>query len=149
MVTFNNIPAKEIIYTSCENEAARIPEATNIFNYLRDFFVDSYSDEKLLVLYITSSEMDRSWYAVTEVGAGWITKMEHKIFNIGDYTPKRPLDTSAEWQTSTLKDENIEMSNIEFDKFIVKILDVCKKLGIDSKSKAANKKELKKYIILN
>ena len=30
--------------------------------------------------------------ALMEVGAAWITQVEHKIFNIYDFRPEHPLD---------------------------------------------------------
>ena len=146
MLIFNDISDTEFIYSSCDSEGARIPEATSIFEYLRNFFVDSYSDKKILVLYITSNDMASSWGAVTEVGAGWITKSNHKIFNIKGHTPKRPLDIDKEWQTSIKDDGNIKMTKKEFDKFIVKIVDVCNILGRSPKSKEANIAELNRYV---
>jgi hypothetical protein len=146
MLGFNGIPDDDLIYTSSDNAAARIPEATNIFEYLRNFFVDSYSDQKIMVLYVTSEDMARSWGAVTEVGAGWITKKDHKIFNIKGHRPQIPLNIEVEWQTSMKEGENISMTKIEFDKFVVKIIDTCSKLGYTPRSKEDNEKELGRYV---
>jgi len=148
MLSFNNISDEDIIYTSCDNEGTRIPEDTNVFDYLRDFFVDSYSDEKILVLYVTSENMAHSWGAVTEVGAGWITRKDHKIFNIKGHRPQIPLNIEVEWQTSIENGEDISMTKVEFDKFIVKIRDICDKLGCTAKSKKDNEKELERYVFL-
>lgn len=145
MLSFNNVSDDDIIYTSCDNEACRVPEGESVFEYLREFFVDSYSDEKIFVIYVTSDDMEKAWFAVTEVGAGWITKSSHKVFNVHDHTPRKPLDTDVEWQTSYQSGNNITMKPVEFDKFIVKILDICKQLSYTSKSKEENEKELKRY----
>jgi hypothetical protein len=146
MLVFNNVPYDDIIYTSSDNGESRIPEGENIFDYLRQFFVDSYSNEKIFVIYVTSDDMARSWFAVTEVGAGWITKSTHKVFNIHNHRPQRPLDTDIEWQTSKVSGDAITMSNGEFDKFIVKILDICKRLGYKARSKKENGIELRRYV---
>lgn len=46
-LVFNNIPPEDILYTSCDDEISRIPEGVaSIYNYLRDFFVESYSNQK-------------------------------------------------------------------------------------------------------
>ncbi len=150
MLSFNGFLDEDIIYTNCDNEGARIPEAvTGVFDYLRDFFVDSYSDKKILVLYITSNEMATSWGAVAEVGAGWITKQDHKIFNVSGHRPQPPLDIGSVWQTSIKDaDGNISMTTVEFDRFIVKIMDVCKKLDYTAQSKPNNINELKRYVSL-
>jgi Histidine kinase-, DNA gyrase B-, and HSP90-like ATPase len=146
MLSFNDVSDEEIIYTSCENEAARIPEDAGVFKYLREFFVESYSTEKIMVIYVTSDTMAKSWGAVAEVGAGWITRMDHKIFNVRPHRPQLPLDIEAQWQSSTVNGDSVAMSALEFDKFIVKVLDTCKRLGMTPKSKEANNKELKRYV---
>jgi hypothetical protein len=146
MLVFNDVSDEDIIYTSCDDEGARIPEGAGLFDYLRNFFVDSYSDQKIMVLYVTSDDMARSWFAVAEVGAGWITKKDHKIFNIEAHRPQRPLNIEAEWQTSIKTGDDISMRAIEFDKFIVKIIDVCTQLGFTPKSKKSNEKELARYV---
>lgn len=149
MLSFNEVPDEDIIYTNSDNAGTRIPEDTSIFDYLRDFFVNSYSDQKIMVLYVTSDDMKNSWGAVSEVGAGWITKMDHKIFNIRPHQPQKPLNTEVEWQTSTKDGTNISMTNIEFDKFVIKIMDVCNKLDYPTKSKEANEKELSRYVSIS
>jgi len=146
MLSFNGVPDVDIIYTNCDNEDCRIPNRMDIFEYLRTFFVDSYSDEKMLVIYVTSDDMARAWGAVSEVGAGWITQSSHDIFSIDDHEPKPPLNVTAEWQTSKIVRDNIFMDSVEFDKFIVKIIDICNRLGYHPKSKEDNKKELHRYV---
>ena len=82
MLIFNYVPAEDIIFTSCTNHLSRIPPDVGIFDYLRKFFVDSVSDEKIYVIFVTSQEMHRSWGAVVEVGAAWITRKTHTIFKM-------------------------------------------------------------------
>ena len=148
MLSFNKVPYEDIIYTSSDNEDCRIPEGVSVFDYLRQFFVDSYSNEKIFVIYVTSDDMAHSWFAVTEVGAGWITQSAHKVFNIHAHIPKKPLDTDTEWQTSIKEGDKITMSSKEFDKFIVKILYICKRLGYKARSKKDNEDELKRYVFI-
>jgi len=76
MLSFNGVPDDDIIYSNCDNADCRIPNRMNLFTYLRSFFVDSYSDKKIFVIYVTSQDMALSWGAVLEVGAGWITQSE-------------------------------------------------------------------------
>lgn len=45
---FNGVPAKEIIYSNCDESVSRIPSDVSIYDYLRDFFVNSYSDQKFM-----------------------------------------------------------------------------------------------------
>ncbi len=146
MLSFNGVPDDDILYTNCDNEDCWIPTRTDIFEYLRQFFIDSYSVEKMFVIYVTSDDMEKSWGAVLEAGAGWITRSDSGIFNINGYRPKPPLDTSVEWHTSKKNGDDIIMSRVDFGKFIVKILDICSSLGYKVRSKGSNKKELNKYV---
>ncbi len=146
MLSFNNIPDEDIIYTSCDNVDCGIPDGESIFDYLRKFFVESYSDKKIFVIYVTSKKMAKKWFPVTEVGAGWITQSKHQVFTIGNHTPQRPLDTDVEWHKSKNDDGNIVMDTRYFDKFIGKIIYICNYLGYPTKSNQLNKRELHRYV---
>lgn len=146
MLSFNGAPDEDIIYTNSDSEDCRVPNRMDIFEYLRKFFVDSYSDEKMFVIYVTSDDMAKAWGAVSEVGAGWITQSNHDIFNIHGHRPQAPLNVAAEWQTSTVNGDTITMTSVEFDKFIVKILDICNNLGYTTRNKQDNETELKRYV---
>lgn len=143
MLVFNNVPPEDIIYTNCDDEISRIPEGdvgrSGIYNYLRDFFVDSYSTQKMYVIFVTSHNTKRSWGALTEVGAAWITQIEHKIFNIHDFRPEHPLDDEQQWHTSFRDpDNNLYMSKLSADIFSQKIEYICDKLGYRKKARDEN-----------
>jgi hypothetical protein len=80
MLIFNGVPANEILYTSSEDEKSRIPEISKVYNYLKDFFVNSFSNQKIYVLFVTSEKMSKEWNSIIEVGAAWITQSYHIIF---------------------------------------------------------------------
>ena len=82
--------------------------------------------------------------ALIEVGAAWITQIEHKIFNIYDFRPEHPLDDEQQWHTSSRNEEGeLCMSKLSVDIFAQKIEYICdswviekglvKKIKIDSK----------------
>ncbi|CAC9471860.1 FIG00774806: hypothetical protein [uncultured Gammaproteobacteria bacterium] len=149
MLEFNNVPKDKIIYTSSDEEEHREPDGEDILDYLREFFVDTMSTDKIYVLYITSEEMSKRWNAVLEVGAGWITQGSHKIFNILDYDsetphyePQSPLKRGPRWHTSKIKDGIIHMDELSFDLFCVQMRTICEAINIVPKSKNANKTEL-------
>jgi len=146
LLLFNRIPPEDIIYTTCDDEVSRIPEGTEVWDYLRDFFVDSYSTEKIYVIYVTSSEMAKAWSAVAEVGAGWITRKDHKIFNIKDHRPAKPLNTAQEWHNSERKPDGITMTNVECDKFASKIENICDYLSYRKKTRQENINKIKEYV---
>jgi hypothetical protein len=153
MLIFNNVPPEDIIYTNCDDEVSRIPEGdvgkSGIYDYLRDFFVDSYSTQKMYVIFVTSHNTQSSWGALMEVGAAWITQVEHKIFNIGDFRPEHPLDDEQQWHTSFRDDDgNLYMSNLSVDIFAQKIEYICDKLGYKKRTRQENKDRLSKLVMV-
>lgn len=141
-LVFNNVPEEDILYTNCDDEVCRIPEDASVYDYLRDFFVESYSTQKLFVLFVTSENTKTSWGAITEVGASWITQIDHKIFNISPFRPEHPLDDASQWHT-TNRDY---MSSLSVDIFCQKIEAVCDKLGYSKRMRAENKEYLKTLV---
>ena len=144
MLLFNNVPPEDIIYSNSDDERSRIPEGENIYEYLRTFFVESYSTEKIYVIFVTSDKMGRSWGALVEVGAAWITQAQHNIFNIRDFIPRHPLNDELQWQSSSRDPETKElfMSKLDADIFCQKIEAICAKLGYRGKSRSDNKDHL-------
>lgn len=100
MLQFNGLAKEDIIFTSSEDQEARIPRNTDIFGYLKRFFVESVSTQMVYVVFITSEKMSASWAALSEVGAAWITRKDHQIFNLEPFRPKPPLNVNVEWQAS-------------------------------------------------
>lgn len=151
MLLFNNVPPEDIIYTNCDDEVSRIPEgdvgSSGIYDYLRDFFVNSYSTQKMYVIFVTSHKTKQSWGALIEVGAAWITQIEHKIFNIHDFRPEHPLDDAQQWHTS-FRDQNntLYMSALSADIFSQKIEYICDKLGYKKKTREDNKNYLRTLV---
>lgn len=144
---FNGVPAEEILYSNCDDCVARIPDDVAIFDYLRDFFVNSYSDQKIFVLFVTSKNIVGSFGTMAEIGAAWITRAEHRIFNINDFTPQKPLNNDMTWHTTHIDEEgNISMDCINADHFCHRIVDICKRLGYDPKDNEINMTYLKSQI---
>lgn len=149
MLQFNNVPAEQILYTNCDDEVCRVPEGTGVYDYLRDFFVESYSNQKIYVLFVTSENTKRSWGAITEVGASWITKIDHKIFNIHPFRPEHPLNDEMQWQ-STYRNAPTEgdlwMTPMNADIFCQKIEAVCDNVGFSKKSRDVNRRYLETLV---
>ncbi|MEQ8849018.1 ATP-binding protein [Botrimarina sp.] len=143
MLLFNGVPAEDILYTNCDDELSRIPEDEPVYGYLRDFFVDSYSTQKIFVVFLTSTNTKQSWGAITEVGAAWITQVDNKIFNLHPFRPEHPLDDSKQWQSTNRDDKgDLWMTPVNADVFCQKIEAICEKLGYAKKNRAANKQRL-------
>lgn len=149
-LTFNGVPPEDILYTSCDDEVSRIPEGTtSIYNYLRDFFVESYSNQKIFVIFVTSNNTQSAWGAMTEIGASWITQVDNRIFNISPFKPQHPLNDEALWHSTEINDNNeLFMTELNADIFCQKIEAVCDKLGYKKKSRAENISRLKEQIII-
>ena len=146
MLLFNNVPPDDIIYTNCDDEVSRIPESCEVYDYLRDFFVDSYSTQKIYVIFVTSHDIKKSWGPLMEIGAAWITQVEHNIFNIYDFRPEHPLDDERQWHTSFREDGNLCMSRVNADIFSQKIEYICDKLGYKKRSRAENSECLQRMV---
>jgi len=148
MLVYNDVPPEDILYTNCDEEACRVPEGREVYEYLREFFVESYSNQKIFVLFVTSENTKVSWGAITEVGAAWITKIDHKIFNIRPFRPEHPLNDEVQWQ-STNRDESsgdLSMDPLNADIFCQKIEAVCDAMGYTKKSRANNRTYLAKQV---
>lgn len=150
MLQYNNVPKEDIIYTSCEDEECRIPEGTSIYEYLRKFFVDSYSDKKMYVIFVTSENTPKAWGAMVEIGASWITQIDNKIFNISPFRPSHPLNDEQLWHTTNRDEETkaLSMTKLNADIFCVKIESVCDALGYKKNMREENKRMLASLVII-
>lgn len=146
MLLFNGVPKDAILYSNCDDEEARIPEKANIYDYLRDFFVDSVSTEMIYVIYVTSIMMRQSWGALSEVGAGWVTKSDHCIFTLNDFEPISPLNVGKQYQTMIKFKDEFYSDKINSDLFCIRIEEICRRFGYKVKSRSENKHELYEYI---
>ena len=145
---FNGAPAEDIIYSNCDDQASRIPEDMNIFEYLRDFFVDSYSTSKIYTIFVTSENTPKHMGEVAEIGAAWITGIGQKIFNLFPYSPQQPLNVGVVFQVSSYEDGKLCMDKPNADVFCAKIEDVCTKLGYQCKQRQENKAHLEKLVTI-
>ncbi len=146
---FNGAPAEDIIYSNCDDYRSRIPEDVSIYDYLREFFVDSYSTKRIFTIFVTSEHTPNHLGSVAEIGAAWITGIGQKIFNVFPYTPQAPLDVTKTWQVSYYNDDNMLCMNTQnADSFCIKIEDICQRLGYDVKSHQDNKEHLSQLVTI-
>lgn len=151
MLEYNNVPLEDILYTNCDDDICNIPEGQDIYDYLRDFFVDSYSTQKIYVLFVTSQNTKGSWGELAEVGAAWITQKEHKIFNILPFVPEKPLDVDSQWHNTNREkptEGDIWMIPMNAGLFCRKIEAVCDSLGYPKKSREENMEYLKRLVAI-
>ncbi|CUS47652.1 hypothetical protein Ga0003345_0585 [Idiomarinaceae bacterium HL-53] len=148
MLVYTGVPGDAIIYTSSNSGDSRIPQKQDIFDYLREFFVNSYSDEKIYVIYVTSEEMGGSWPAVSEVGAGWITQNQHDIFNINNFNPRKPLDVDSPWANMAFEEGNIRLNQMELDIIADKLIYACTQLSFNSQPKDDVLREIRRRVLI-
>lgn len=146
MLLLNGFSKDSILYSNCDDQESRIPEEFSIYDYLREFFVDSVSTEKIYVIYVTSENMGTSWGALSEVGAGWITQADHCIFNLNDFSPSTPLDVSRQYQNTMKSGSEFYVDFINLDLFCDRIEKIGKKFGNSVLGREENKNELENYI---
>lgn len=149
-LVFNNVPPEDVLYTSCDDEISRIPEGVaSIYNYLRDFFVESYSNQKIFVIFVTSENTPAAWGAMTEIGASWITQVDNKIFNIPPFRPQHPLNDEALWHnTERMENDELHMTKVNADIFCGKIESICDVLGYNKKTREENISNLRSSIVV-
>lgn len=141
MLVYNGVSPDDILYTNCDDEICRVPEGRGVYEYLREFFVESYSTQKIYVLFVTSENTRASWGAITEVGASWITQVDHKIFNIHPFRPEHPLNDEMQWQSTNREEPtrgDLWMIKLNADVFCQKIEAVCDALGYKKKTRTQN-----------
>ena len=151
MLLHNMVPVRDIIYTNCDDDAAWIPEGETIYGYLRDFFVESYSTQKIYVLFVTSINTKQSWGSMMEIGASWITQIDNKVFRIGEFRPEHPLDDERQWHSTNRNGDNgtdIWMNNENAIILCRKIEDVCDRLGYQKKSREENLRYLNRLVAI-
>ncbi|TBW48509.1 ATP-binding protein [Marinobacter halodurans] len=150
LLVFNGVPPEEIIYTSSDNPHSVIPRKEPIFEYLREFFVESYSVQGIYVIYVTSKKMAKSWGAVSEVGAGWITKSEHEVFNVNKYRPEKPLDVDVAYANiSRSREDKVVLTLHDANRVVEKIEGVTIALKYKSRSKEVILEELMRIAEVN
>lgn len=157
MLLFNNVDKTDIIYSNSDDYEANLPETVDIYEYLREFFVDSASTKKIFVLFVTSknvynksaNDSSASWGVLMEIGAAWITRQDHWIFNVNGFTPLNPLNVSNKWvNIYTNENGRISLSMPDINSFCNKIILTCTQCGYSARSFEDNKKYLMEFIDL-
>lgn len=158
MLLFNGVNKDEIIYSNCADPEPNIPE-NDVYGYLQKFFVESASTEKIYVLFVTSKHIinvDKdnpaaSWGVLMEIGATWITKKDHWIFNIDDFKPEEPLNTRQKIVqikiiTNADGSRALSLSSAMCNSFVTKIMETCEQCCFHPRPFDENKKELQTYV---
>jgi hypothetical protein len=148
----NGFEKEEIIYTSADYQESRIiggPFGYKIWDYLKDFFVKSYVEQGIYVLFIHSTNMRNSWGAIVEVGAEWVTRNsdnQHCIINICDENILEPLANGGVYISIQREQNEISCYKQNADTFCQIIEDLCKYFNKKQISRQENIKLLGKML---
>lgn len=94
----------EIIYTSSDYYESSFEAYTDIYNFLKDFFVNTTRQTDLCVIYVLNEDFVGKWDPVLEAGAGWVLNTTwypmytdrfesvRRPFPAAAYTPKLSFD---------------------------------------------------------
>ena len=154
MLLFNNVPKEDIIYSNGSDPETNLPEK-DIYGYLQRFFINSSSTQMIYVLFVTSKNVidvdpdhpSVSWGELMEIGAAWVTRKDHWIFNVDDFKPEKPLNVEDKWVSIyTQKDSDgnkiLTLSDPSINSFCNKIIQTCSACGYNPKTFEENKKYL-------
>lgn len=141
LLLLNGFKDNEIIYTSDPENRSGVPHGSNVFDYLREFFIQSYSQKQIYVLYIYSNKTCKSPGVLQEIGAGWIVRTEHGIIKAGTEKPEAPLNIDQVYPTVYISPNQDEVYTTEnhFHVLFELIRSVCKLYDKESKTYEANK----------
>lgn len=97
---FCGFEKEEIIYTSSDHYESSFGAYVDIYDYLKDFFVNTTRRTDLCVIYVLNQDFVGKWDPVLEAGAGWVLNSTwypmftdrfesvRKPFPVTEYTPR-------------------------------------------------------------
>ncbi len=110
---FCGFEKEEIIYTSSDHYESGFGAYVDIYDYLKDFFVNTTRQTDLCVIYVLNQDFVLKWDPVLEAGAGWVLNTTwypmytdrfdsvRRPFPGTEYTPKLAFGMNAK-QTHVL-----------------------------------------------
>jgi len=99
VVHFCGFEKEEILYTSSKYYESGFQAYTDIYEYLKDFFVNTTRRADLAIIYVLNEKFVYKWDPVLEAGAGWVLNSKwfpmftdkfesvRKPFPVSKYTP--------------------------------------------------------------
>ncbi len=116
----------EIIYTSSSYYESGITGAyTNIYDFLKDFFVNTTKRNDLSIIYVLNDSFIHKWDPILEAGAGWVLDSKrYPIYTDTFNSIKSPFEVQA--YTPCLK---IGLSNKDVHYLANTIYQICQNSG--------------------
>lgn len=146
LLLFNGFDPTDILYTNSEDEASHIPFQMEIYDYLREFFAQSFTNKPLYVIYIDSEKSVESRGVQMEVGAGWVSQADYGIVKCGNEIPKEPLNSRTRFAEIREDDDGLFLTDVQFTTLYQIIKTACEMFGMEPKSTDENKKELQSLV---
>ncbi|WP_052767545.1 MULTISPECIES: ATP-binding protein [Lacticaseibacillus] len=144
LLLFNGFNADDILYTNSEDESSHIPWGMEIYEYLRQFFAQSFTNKPLFVIYIDSDSSPCKRGVQMEIGAGWVSQTEYDIVKCGKSFPLKPLNTDKRFAEIRSDQEGLFLTSIQFSAMYEMIKHACQLFDITPHSQEENKVELSK-----
>lgn len=114
-----------------------------IYDYLREFFIQTYSKKPIFVVYIYSDNSCASPGVMHEVGAGWIVQTDHGVVKAGTQSPTKPLDTDMRFAEVILNKEDVFCTEVGFLTLHEMLEHACKLFQKYSRTKEENMNHFK------
>ena len=146
LLLFNGFSEEEIIYTSDPQNRSVVPYGQNIWDYFREFFINSYSNKPIYVLYVHSNNSAEKRGVLLEVGAGWVVKTKHGIIKAGQEEPTAPLVTTTVHPNVYIDDnaERVVTTDNHFGTLHSLLSEVCSMFNKTLRTLEENKEEYQK-----
>ena len=143
LLLFNGFLESEIIYTSDPNGRSVVPYGQKIWDYFRDFFIASYSNKPIYVLYVHSNNSLNKPGVLLEVGAGWVVKTKHGIIKAGTEDPKEPLEVSTVFPSLYIDNNSNRVVSTEnhFSTLYSMFLEICEMFDKNIQTLEENKEK--------
>ena len=99
VIHFCGFEKEEVLYTSSNYYESGFQAYTDIYEYLKDFFVNTTRQPNLCIIYVLNESFVKKWDPVLEAGAGWVLNSKwfpmftdrfesvRKPFPVSEYTP--------------------------------------------------------------
>lgn len=146
LLLFNGFSEEEIIYTSDPQNRSVVPYGQNIWDYFREFFINSYSNKPIYVLYVHSNNSAEKRGVLLEVGAGWVVKTKHGIIKAGQAEPTAPLVTTTVHPNVYIDDnaERVVTTDNHFGSLQSLLNEICSMFDKSLRTLEENKEEYQK-----
>ncbi len=95
ILLYSGFESKEILYTNSDHFESRIQPYADIYEYLKDFFVNTTFKTDLCVIYILNNKFIKRWAPILEAGAGWVlNSTAYPMYTDKHNSVKKPFSTS-------------------------------------------------------